>query len=79
MKTHKFFALRAWTLVAMFLVTGVLVAQTTFRKGAYYNLFPATDGRQVLELNGAKLKFQKMTKLMNLKKLVIYLKLNCSN
>ena len=60
MKTHKFFALRAWTLVAMFLVTGTLVAQTTFRKGALYNLFPATDGHQVLELNGAKLKFQKM-------------------
>ena len=60
MKKSIFFSLRSLLFVAMFLVTGALVAQTTFRKGAYYNLFPATDGHQVLELDGAKLKFQKL-------------------
>jgi len=60
MKTHTIFGIRASMFVAVLLVTAALAAQTTFRKGAYYNLFPATDGHQVLELNGAKLKFQKM-------------------
>ena len=46
--------------VAMLCVTSALVAQTTFRKGAYYNLFPATDGRMALQLDGDKAKFQKM-------------------
>ena len=60
MNRHKFLGIRTMMVAAMLFVVGSLVAQTTFRKGAYYNLFPATDGHQVLELNGAKLKFQKM-------------------
>ena len=61
MNKHKsLFGIRSLMLVAMLCVTGSLVAQTTFRKGAYYNLFPATDGRLVLQLDGDKAKFQKM-------------------
>ena len=61
MNKHKsLFGIRSLMLVAMLCVTGSLVAQTTFRKGAYYNLFPATDGRLVLQLDGEKAKFQKM-------------------
>ena len=59
MKTHKIFALRAWTLVAMLFMTSALMAQTAFRKGALYNLFPATDGHLLLQLDGDKTKFHK--------------------
>ena len=59
MNKHKsLFGIRSLMLVAMLCVTGSLVAQTTFRKGAYYNLFPATDGRLALQLDGDKTKFQ---------------------
>ena len=43
---------------AMLFVVGSLVAQTTFRKGALYGVYPATDGRLTLELDGAVLKFK---------------------
>ena len=60
MNKHTQFAFRTLVFGVMLLMSGVLTAQSAFRKGAYYNLFPATDGHQVLELDGAKLKFQKM-------------------
>ena len=52
--------MRPLLLVAVLLVSGALMAQATFRKGALYNLFPATDGRLVLQLDGSKATFQKM-------------------
>ena len=59
MNKHRFlFGIRSLMCVAMLCVTSALVAQTTFRKGAYYNLFPATDGRLALQLDGDKAKFQ---------------------
>lgn len=60
MNKHTLFTFRTLVFGIMLLMAGVLTAQSAFRKGAYYNLFPATDGHQVLELNGAKLKFQKL-------------------
>ncbi len=58
-KHNIFFRIRSLMVVAMLLVTSALVAQTTFRKGAYYHLFPATDGRIVLQLDGDKATFHK--------------------
>lgn len=46
--------------MAMLFVTTALAAQTTFRKGALYNLSPATDWHSALQLDGSKVKFQKM-------------------
>ena len=61
MNKHRFqTGIRTLMCVAMLCVTSALVAQTSFRKGAYYNLFPATDGRIALQLEGDKAKFQKL-------------------
>lgn len=61
MNKHRFtFGIRPLMFVAMLFVTSALMAQTTFRKGALYNLFPATDGHLALQLNGDKAKFQKL-------------------
>ena len=61
MNKHKFlFSIRPLLFVAMLFVSGALMAQTAFRKGALYNLFPATDGRLVLQLDGDKATFQNM-------------------
>ena len=61
MNKHRFsFGIRPLAFVAMLLVTGALMAQTAFRKGALYYLFPATDGRLALQLDGNKLKFQNL-------------------
>ena len=43
----------------MLFMTSALMAQTAFRKGALYNLFPATDGHLLLQLDGDKTKFHK--------------------
>ena len=61
MKKHRFsLGIRPLMFVAMLFVTSALMAQTAFRKGALYNLFPATDGRLALQLDGSKTKFQKL-------------------
>ena len=61
MNTHKLFnCIRSLVLVAVLLMSNALVAQVAFRKGALYNLFPATDGKLVLQLDGNKAAFQKM-------------------
>ena len=61
MNKHKFlFSIRPLLFVAMLFVSGALMAQTAFRKGALYNLFPATDGRLGLQLEGSKATFQKL-------------------
>ena len=61
MKKHRFsLCIRPLMFVAMLFVTSALMAQTAFRKGALYNLFPATDGRLALQLDGNKTKFQKL-------------------
>ena len=59
-KHRKLFCIRPLMFVAMLCVTSALMAQTAFRKGALYNLFPATDGRLALQLDGSKATFQKM-------------------
>ncbi len=59
-KHRNLFSIRPLMFVAMLFVTGALMAQTAFRKGALYNLFPATDGRLALQLDGNKAKFQKL-------------------
>ena len=59
MNKHKFsIGIRSLMFVAMLCVTSALMAQTAFRKGALYNLFPATDGHLVLQLDGDKTSFQ---------------------
>ena len=59
MNKHKSnLGIRPLLLVAMLLVSGALMAQTAFRKGALYNLFPATDGRLALQLDGDKTAFK---------------------
>jgi len=61
MNKHRFsLGIRPLMFVAMLFVTSALMAQTAFRKGALYNLFPATDGRLALQLDGDKTKFQKL-------------------
>ena len=61
MNKHKsLFGIRPLLVVAMLLVSGALMAQTAFRKGALYNLSPSTDGRLVLQFNDGKLAFQVM-------------------
>ena len=59
MNKHRFlFGMRPLMVVAMLCVTTALAAQTAFRKGALYNLFPATDGRLALQLDGDKTMFK---------------------
>ena len=61
MKKHKFsVGIRPLMFAAMLFVTSALMAQMTFRKGAFYNLSPSTEGGLVLQLNGDKLAFKKM-------------------
>ena len=61
MNKHRFsLGIRPLMFMAMLFVTSALMAQTAFRKGALYNLFPATDGRLALQLDGSKTKFQKL-------------------
>ena len=61
MNKHKFsIGIRSLMFVAMLCVTSALMAQTAFRKGALYNLFPATDGKLVLQLDGDKAAFRTM-------------------
>ena len=42
----------------MIVASSAVMAQTTYRKGALYGLYPATDGRVTLELNGSAIKFK---------------------
>ena len=58
MKKRKILSIRTMMVAAMLFVVGALMAQTTFRKGALYGVYPATDGRLTLELDGAVLKFK---------------------
>ena len=61
MNKHRFlFGIRPLMVVAMLVMTTALMAQNAFRKGALYNLLPATDGRLVLQLDGDKATFKKM-------------------
>ena len=60
MNKHRFVSIRSLMFAAVLFVAGALMAQPTFRKGALYNLFPATDGRLVLQLDGGKAQFQKL-------------------
>lgn len=61
MNKHRLiFSIRPLMMVVMLVMVNSLMAQNAFRKGAYYNFFPATDGRLVLQLDGDKAKFQKM-------------------
>lgn len=58
MKKRKILSIRTMMVAAMLFVVGSLVAQTTFRKGALYGVYPATDGRLTLELDGTTIKFK---------------------
>ena len=58
MKKGKILSIRTMMVAAMLFVVGSLVAQTTFRKGALYGVYPATDGRLTLELDGTTIKFK---------------------
>ena len=58
MNKHKFSSIRSLLMVAMLFVSSAMMAQMTFRKGALYQLFPATDGRIALELDGSAIKFK---------------------
>ena len=40
------------------MLSSAIMAQTTFRKGALYGLYPATDGKVSLELDGSTIKFK---------------------
>ena len=57
MNKHRLiFSIRPLMMVVMLVMVNSLMAQNAFRKGAYYNLFPATDGRLVLQLDGEELR-----------------------
>ena len=58
MKKRKILSIRTMMVAAMLFVVGALMAQTTFRKGALYGVYPATDGRLTLELDGTTIKFK---------------------
>ena len=60
MNKRRFLSIRTMMVAAMLFVVGGLMAQTTFRKGALYGVYPATDGRLALELDGAALKFKSL-------------------
>ena len=55
---HRNLGIRSLLVVMMLVVSGALMAQDAFRKGALYGLYPATDGRMALELNGSSIKFK---------------------
>ena len=55
---HRNLGIRSLLVVMMLMVSGALMAQDAFRKGALYGLYPATDGRMALELNGSSIKFK---------------------
>ena len=60
MNKHKFSGIRSLLMATMLLMTSALMAQTAFRKGALYHLFPATDGRVALQLDGSAIKFKNL-------------------
>ena len=58
MSKHSFQSIRTLILGAMLVLSSAVMAQTTFRKGALYGLYPATDGKVSLELDGSTIKFK---------------------
>ena len=57
MNKHRFLNIRSLLLGAMLVLSSAMMAQATFRKGALYGLYPATDGKVSLELDGSAIKF----------------------
>ena len=58
MNKHRFLSIRTLMLGVMLVLSSAMMAQSTFRKGALYGLYPATDGKVSLELDGSAIKFK---------------------
>ena len=58
MDKHRFLSIRTLILGVVLVLSSAMMAQATFRKGALYGLYPATDGKISLELDGSTIKFK---------------------